>query len=114
MGDDLPSFIPLKALNINQDSLQLYDGKSRMSIVQLDGDVIRKCGPGLACFFEAANNVEKRSRAPKVLLLQTQLFATIQVIIGVQDRRYRFSTLLVSNRALVFSVVEFLEIKFPA
>lgn len=63
---------------------------------------------------ETTDNVVKRGSYPEVLLLQTELLAALQVVVGVQDSTDSLSSLLVSDRALVVSVVELLEVELSA
>jgi len=76
-----PGIVPLQALNIDQYSLKLRDGKRWVGVVELDSDLVREFAPGPLALLETANNVVERSSAPEVLLLQTELLATVQTIL---------------------------------
>lgn len=85
-----------------------------MGIVELDGYLVRELVPGTLGLLEPADNVMQRRRHPEVLLLETQLLSSVEVVIRVEDGTDRLSSLLVRDRALVLSVVEFLEIELAA
>ena len=56
-----------------------------MSIVKLNGNLIRELGPGSFRLLEPPNDVKQRGSTPEVLLFQTQFFASLKVIIGVEN-----------------------------
>lgn len=95
----------------------LFDGTYTIStrmkrrVTYLDGNCVRELLPGLLGLLEAAYDIAERSSAPEVLLLQSQLLTTVQVIVGVQDSGDGLGSLLVVDRLLVFTRVELLEIK---
>lgn len=70
-----PRFIPVKSFNINKSSLQFSNAKSRMSVIQLNGYLIREFSPGSVGLFESSNDVLKSGAYEKVLKLQTVLLA---------------------------------------
>lgn len=82
-----------------------------MGIIQLNGNLIWELSPGALRLLESSNNVIKRGSNPEVLLLQTKLLTTIEIVVRVQDRTDGLSTLLVSHGALVITAVELLEVK---
>src|SRR5437773_113961 len=73
--DDVPGLIPIQALEIDQDALQLNNGKGRVSVVELDGDLVRKLFPRPLGLLETAHNIVQRSSHPEVLLLKPELLA---------------------------------------
>jgi hypothetical protein len=83
-----------------------------MCIVQLDSNLVREFAPCTLGLLEPTNNIVERSSNPEVLLLQTKLLTTIEIIIGIQDSADGLSTLLICDGALVVTAVEFLEIEF--
>ena len=85
-----------------------------MSIVELNGNLIREFPPGALGLLETTDNVVEGGSYPEVLLLETELLSTIQIVIGIQDGADRLGTLLVCHRALVLSGVELLEVEFSA
>jgi hypothetical protein len=100
--------------NIDENSLQLNNGKCRMGIVELDGNLLGELLPGAVGLLEAANNIVKGGSNPEVLLLQTKLFSALQVVVGVQHSTDGLSPLLIRDRTFVIAIVEFLEIKLSA
>lgn len=64
-----PCLIPLQALNIDQYSLKLGNGQCRVSVVELNRDLVGEFLPGALTLLETSYNVVKRSCAPEVLLL---------------------------------------------
>lgn len=114
VDNNLPSLIPFKSLNINQDALQLNNGKRRMSIVELDSNLLRELPPRALRLLETPNDIVQRCSNPEVLLLETQLLTSLQVVIGVEDSADGLSTLLVGDGAFVVTAVELLEIEFTS
>jgi hypothetical protein len=100
--------------NIDENSLQLDNGKCRMGVIELDGNLLGELLPGAFGLLEAANNIIKGGSNPEVLLLQTKLFSALQVVVGVQHSTDGLSPLLVGDRTFVIAIVEFLEIKLSA
>lgn len=84
--------------------------KSRRT-THLDRHLVGEFFPSLLGLLEASDNIVKRSSAPEVLLLQTQLLATLQAVVGVEDSGDRLGALLVCNGLLVLARVEFGEIE---
>lgn len=114
VDNDIPSLIPLKSLNINQNALQLNDGKRRVSVIELDSNLLRELLPRALRLLETTNNIVQRCSNPEVLLLETQLLTSLQVVIGVEDGADGLSTLLVGNGAFVVTAVELLEIELAS
>lgn len=104
----------MQALNINQNTLQLDNGKSRVSVVELDSDLVGEFLPGALGLLEAAHNIIQRGRHPEVLLLQSQFFTLVQVVVGIQHGANGLGSLLVCDCAFVVAIVEFREIKLAS
>lgn len=85
-----------------------------MSVVELDGDLVGEFLPGALGLLEAAHNVIERGCHPEVLLLQSQFFTLVQVVVGVQHGADGLGSLLVCNCAFVVTIVELWEIKFAS
>lgn len=114
IGHNIPSLIPGETFNINQDTLQFDDGKSWMGVVELNSDLVWERAPSAPRLLEASNDVVKRGGNPKVLLLQTQFLASLEIVIGIQYSADRLSALLISDGAFVVAIVELLKIKLAA
>ena len=112
--DDAPGFVPVQAFYVDQNALELRNGKSGMSVVELDGNLNWKFPPSTLRLFETANNVIERGGTPEVLLLQAELLAALRVVVRVKDGRDCFGALLVGDGALVVASVEFLKVKLSA
>jgi len=82
-----------------------------MGVVQLNGYLFWEIAPRSIGLLEAADDIIQRGRDPEVLLLQAKLFATVKIVVGVQNCTDGLSTLLICNRALVVATIELLEIK---
>jgi hypothetical protein len=52
-----PGIVPVQALNIDQYPLKLGNSQCRVSIVELNGDLVRKLAPSALALLESANNV---------------------------------------------------------
>ena len=85
-----------------------------MSVVELDGDLVREFAPGTRRLLEATDNVIERGGDPKVLLLEAELLAALEVVVGVEDGADGLGALLLGDGALVISVVELLKVKLAA
>ena len=85
-----------------------------MSIVQLNSNLIGEFEPSTLRLLESADDIVQGCSDPEVLLLQTKLLTTIEVVVGVQDSRDGLCTLLICYRALVITTIELLEIKLSA
>ena len=108
-----PGIIPFQALDINQNPHKLRNSQRWVRVIQLDCDLVGEFAPSTLALLKPSHDVVKRSRAPEVLLLQSKLFATLQtaavrfrvgkiegiysLVIWIEDRRDRLSTLLVGN-----------------
>lgn len=85
-----------------------------MGIIELDSDLVREFLPGALRLLEAAHNIIERGRHPEVLLLQSQFFTLVQVVVGVQHGADGLGSLLVCDCAFIITIVEFGEIKFAS
>ena len=109
--NDAPSFTPFESFNIDQDTLQLDYGKGWMCVIELNSNLFWELRERLLRFLEPAHDVVQRGSTPKVLLFQTELFTTVQIVVGIQHCRDRLCALLITNGGLVFTRVELLEIE---
>lgn len=85
-----------------------------MGIVELDGDLVGELLPGALGLLKAAHNIIERCCHPEVLLLQSQLFTLLQVVVGVQHGTDGLSPLLVGDSSFVVAIVELGEIEFAS
>ena len=113
-GDDVPSLLPVKALEINEDTLELDNSQSRVGVVELDSNLVRELLPWALGLLETADDVVEGSGNPEVLLLQTKLLSAVKVVVGVKHSADGLSTLLISNRVLVVTAIELLEVELSA
>ncbi len=114
LGNDGPSFVPLETLEVNEDALQLDNRQRRVGIVELDGDLLGEFLPRAFRLLEATDDVVERGGDPEILLLEAQLLAAVEVVVGVEDGADGLGSLLVRHGALVLAAVELLEIEFAA
>ncbi len=114
VGDNVPSLVPRKTFNIHQDTLQFDNSKSRVGVVELNSNLLWELAPSASRLLEASNNVVKRGSNPKVLLLQTQLFASLEIVIGIQYSTDGLGTLLIGDGAFVVAIVELLKVKLAS
>jgi hypothetical protein len=73
-----PRIIPLQTLNIDEYPLELGNGESWVSVVQLNGDRVGELLPRLLALLETADDIVQRGCAPEVLLLQAELLSTLK------------------------------------
>lgn len=85
-----------------------------MSVVELDSDLVGEFLPGALGLFEAAHNIIERGCHPEVLLLQSQFFTLVQVVVGVQHGADGLGSLLVCDCAFVVTIVELWEVKLAS
>jgi hypothetical protein len=85
LANDLPRLSEFQVFFIYQNSLELGHGDSRMSVVQLDRNVVGQGGVRKIELLEPSKNVLQGSRAPEVLLLQSELLALVGVVVRVED-----------------------------
>lgn len=114
LGDDAPCLIPFQPLQIDQDPLQLDDGQGGMRVVQLDPDLVGELPPRSLGLLEPTDDVVERGGHPEVLLLQSKLLSSLQIIVRVQHRRDGLRPLLIRHSVLILARVELLKVKLPA
>lgn len=85
-----------------------------MRIVELDGDLVGELLPGALSLLKAAHNIIERCCHPEILLLQTQLLALLQVVVGVQHGTDGLGPLLIGDSTFVVAVVELGEIELAS
>ena len=83
LGNNGPGLVPIKTFKIEKNALKLNNGKRWMGVVQLNRNLIRELTPCTLRLLESTNDIVERSRNPEVLLLQSKLLTTIEVVIGI-------------------------------
>lgn len=78
LADDVPGIIPVEALNVDENPLQLRNSQGWVGVIELNGDLRWKVLPRPLALLEAADNIVERRGAPEVLLLQAKLLAAVQ------------------------------------
>lgn len=78
IDNNAPSSVPVETLLIYQDALQLRNGKRRVSVVELNGNLVGELLPGLLRLLETTDDIVERGSTPEVLLLETKLFAAVK------------------------------------
>ena len=94
--------------------MKLNDSQCGVSIVELDGNLIRKLLPRSLRLLETTNDIVERCSDPKVLLLEAELLASLKVVIGIENGADGLGPLLVRNRTLVVAIVKLLEVELAA
>ena len=110
--DNIPSSVPFKTFQIDQDALELNNGQRRVGIVQLDSNLICEVLPWSLRLLETSDDIVKRSSTPEILLFQSQLFSSFHVVVRVQDCGDGFGSLLVCDGAFILARVEFGKVEF--
>ena len=113
-GDNVPCLLPVKALEIHKDTLELDNSQSRVGVVELDGDLVGELLPCALGLLETTDNVVEGSGNPEVLLLETKFLSAVEVVVGVEHGADGLGTLLVSDRVLVVAAIELLEVELSA
>jgi hypothetical protein len=85
-----------------------------MCIIELDGNLLGKLLPWSLGLLESADNIVEGCSTPKILLLQSEFFTTLHIVVRIEYSRDSFGSLLISNRTFVFARIELLEIKLSA
>lgn len=106
LANDFPRLTKLHFFFVNQDSLQFGHCDGRMSVIELNGDIVRQRCHGQIELLESSDNVLERGGTPEVLLLQSELFTLVGVVIGIQHSSDGLSRLRCSDGLLVVSGVE--------
>ena len=101
-----PGEIPVKVLFVHEHAHQFCDGNTRMSVVELNDDLLRELVKRFVLLFIATKNVCDRARDEEVLLLETQHLAFKSSIIGVQNLGDTLRIYLLFHRAPVIALVE--------
>ena len=83
VDDNVPGQVPFEMFNVDENSLQLDDGQRRVGVVELNSYLFGELLPRTVGLLEAANDIIEGGCNPEVLLLQTKLLSTLQVIVGV-------------------------------
>jgi len=111
LGHDLPCVIEGDVLLVDQDPLQLDNGESRMSVVELDRNVVRELGPRDSNLLPSSDDVAERGGGPECLLLESELLASPVVVVGVQDSSDGLGVLTLLDGPIVVSGVERLKVE---
>src|SRR5258708_1944312 len=98
-------------LVVQQNSHQLRDGHSWMSIVELDGDLFGKRSPICVSLPETPNQIRKRTGNEKILLHETQPLPQGGRIIRVEYAGQRFRLESLGHGAYKITVAECLKIE---
>ena len=85
IAGDRPGFIPTHLMLINHHAQQLWNGNSRMGIVQLNNFVICQLVQFAACQMMTAKNIRHRTGTLEVLLHQTQFFTGSMVVVWIEN-----------------------------
>lgn len=85
-----------------------------MSVVQLNCHLVGEFSPSALGLLESANNIVKRGRTPEVLLLETELFAPLEIVVRIQYSRDGLGSLLVRHSAFVLARVELGKVELAA
>ena len=111
---DVPRGLPGQAFHVHEDPHELGDGQGRVRVVQLDGDLVGEGGevgadgvpaPELGRL-EAPDDVLEGGSAHEVLLLQAELLAFEEVIVGVQHAGDVLGEVAVQDGLDVVTVVD--------
>ena len=103
---DLPCLIPAKAFHVHEDSHQLRNGYGRVSIVQLEGNLLIQLCDIIVMFFIFCNCSLYACRNEEILLFQTQLFSFVMVVVRIQNLYDGFCKVFLLNRFVVITFVE--------
>eukprot|EP00128_Syssomonas_multiformis_P015811 Colp12_sorted_trinity150504_noHs@1565 len=119
LGSDFPSLLPVELLLVDEKTHKLRDGKCRVSVVQLDSDLLREVlevGTGDVAVAEGGrlvttDNILERGRGQEILLLETKLLALEEVVVGVEHTGDVLGQVAVNDSSDVVTMVEVGEIE---
>lgn len=111
LAGDLPSLGKAEIFLVDQDTDELGYGDSRVRVVHLDDNVVRKLAVGHIELVESTENVLQRSRAPQILLAEPKELALVHVVVGIQHLGDVPNIRACSDRSLVVARVERVEIE---
>ena len=103
--------IPSQSLAIHEKPHQLRNDESRVGVVQLHEDLVRKTLPCVAVRLETPQNVLDRARNEEVLLLETQFLACRDCVVWIKDLGQVLGEHLVRDRLNIFAAVEVIQIE---
>eukprot|EP00047_Mylnosiga_fluctuans_P003292 m.228426 g.228426 ORF g.228426 m.228426 type:complete len:867 (+) comp11740_c0_seq1:45-2645(+) len=121
LAADVPGLGPRQALQVDQDAHELRNGQRGVRVVELDRALARELLEGGALVLAvrgasaevlvAADDVLQRRRHEEVLLLEAQLLALEDVVVGVEYTRDVLSQIAVDDGLDVVAVVEVRQIE---
>ena len=103
---DVDRFLPREVFLVDENADELGDGKRRVRVVDLDGNLV---GQGVQIAVVALvriNDRLHRRRNEEVELAQAQLLTTLVAILGIKHLRDRLRQLALGNCSLVLTLVE--------
>jgi hypothetical protein len=107
----VPCFVPAQVGLIPQDAHQLGDGQRRMSVVELDRDLIGERMPVVAPAAEPRHDVGQRAGDQAILLHEPQALAARRRVVGIEDPRERLGGDLVVDGVEEVAAAELLEVE---
>ena len=106
-----PCFIPSKTFLVNEQTHQLCNCYSRVSIVHLDRNFFIQFAHIFVFLFIFIKHNLKTGRYKEILLFQTKLFSCIVVVIWIKNLYDRFCKVFLLDRFMVFSSVKCIQFK---
>ena len=98
LGDDLPRRIPAQTMVIEQYAQELWDGEHWVSVIELDGVVLRKTGEVLAVLGNVVIHHGLQGCGDKeVLLANAQYLALVGGVVGVEHAADIHDALAIDN-----------------
>ena len=98
LGDDFPRRIPAQTMVIEQYAQELWDGEHWVSVIELDGVVLRKTGEVLAVLGNVVIHHGLQGCGDKeVLLAHAQYLALVRGVIGVEHAADVHNTLALDD-----------------
>ena len=109
----VPYLIIRNSLLINENPHELWDGQGRVGVVQLDGHLLRhlaEVSPSHLSaaelrVLEAPDHILQGGRAQEILLLQAELLAAKEVVVGVEHPGDVLSQIAVQHGLHVVTII---------
>ena len=111
LAGDVPGFVPLQVLLVDEQAHQLGHRHRRMGVVELHRELFVEAAQGQALGAHDAQHVLQRGADEEVLLLEPQLLALQGFVVGVEDFGDVLQHRLAVDRAEVVAVVEAVEVE---
>ena len=108
---DIPGRVPAETRFVEQDAHELGHCQGGVSIVELDGDLVRKCVPVGIVPAESPHEVRERAGHQEVFLREPQLLSHLGGVVRIEHAGQRAGRDAADQGADEIAAAEFLEVE---